>query len=47
MDKPLDYSFNEIEIGLEHHFEICINPILISSKEYSSALFIYNDSIIC
>ena len=28
MDKPLDYSFNEIEIGLEHHFEICINEKL-------------------
>lgn len=28
MDKPLDYSFNEIEIGLEHHFEIFINEKL-------------------
>ena len=28
MNSPLDYSFNEIEIGLEHHFEICINEKL-------------------
>ena len=28
MSNPLNYSFNEIKIGLEHHFEISINEKL-------------------
>ena len=28
MNNPLNYSFNEIKIGLEHHFEISINEKL-------------------
>ena len=28
MNNPLNYSFNEIKIGLEHHFEITINEKL-------------------
>ena len=28
MNNPLEYSFNEIKIGLEHHFEITINEKL-------------------
>jgi len=28
MNNPLNYSFNEIKIGLEHHFEISVNEKL-------------------
>jgi 3-hydroxybutyryl-CoA dehydratase len=28
MNSPLDYSFNEIEIGLEHHFKISVDEKL-------------------
>ena len=28
MNNPLEYSFNEIKIGLEHHFEISIDEKL-------------------
>jgi 3-hydroxybutyryl-CoA dehydratase len=28
MNNPLDYSFNEIKIGLEHHFEVSIDEKL-------------------
>ena len=29
MNNSLEYSFNEIQIGLEHHFEITINEKLV------------------
>ena len=31
MNKELEYSFDEIEIGLEHYFEIIIEMSLILS----------------